>query len=77
MRSIEHKGQLTVPPGRVHFGLSVSQPAKDTKNIAIVRNPLDLFESIMSYYTEEVRAFQRVPGRDIQSRMKNFLDEPS
>ena len=37
---------------------------------------LDLFESIMSYYTDDVRAFQRVPGKSIQQRMKNFLDDP-
>ena len=30
----------------------------------------------MSYYSNDVRAFQRVPGNNIQSRMKNFLDHP-
>ena len=30
----------------------------------------------MSYYTDDVRAFQRVPGKSIQARMKNFLDDP-
>jgi len=72
-------GSYNILCNHLHFdekGVKETMP-QDTKNIAIVRNPLDLFESIMSYYTEEVRAFQRVPGRDIQSRMKNFLDEPS
>ena len=36
---------------------------QNTKFIAIVRHPVDLFESIMSYYTDDVRAFQRIPGK--------------
>ena len=48
----------------------------NTKYIAIVRHPVELFESIMSYYTEDVRAFQRLPGNDTLSRMKKFLDDP-
>merc|ERR1711953_846469 len=50
---------------------------QDTKFIAIVRHPVELFESVMSYYSDEVRAFQRLPGKDVQTRMKNFLDAPS
>ncbi|CAG5086573.1 Oidioi.mRNA.OKI2018_I69.PAR.g11265.t2.cds [Oikopleura dioica] len=62
-------GSYNILCNHLHFdekGVKETMP-KDTKYIAIVRNPLDLFESIMSYYTEEVRAFQRVPGRDIQN----------
>merc|ERR1712050_639439 len=50
---------------------------KNTKFIAIVRHPVDLFESIMSYYSDDVRAFQRVPGTKTHERMKNFLDNPT
>ena len=51
---------------------------RGTKFIAIVRHPVELFESVMSYYSDEVRAFQRLPGKggDLQAKMKSFLDEP-
>jgi len=71
-------GQYNILCNHLHFhepGVRQLMP-KDTKYIAIVRHPIDLFESIMSYYTDDVRAFQRVPGKSIQQRMKNFLDDP-
>lgn len=71
-------GEYNILCNHLHFyepGVRQVMP-KDTKFIAIVRHPIDLFESIMSYYSDDVRAFQRVPGNDIKSRMKNFLDHP-
>ena len=71
-------GKYNILCNHLHFhepGVRQVMPP-DTKYIAIVRHPIDLFESIMSYYSNDVRAFQRVPGNNIQSRMKNFLDHP-
>lgn len=71
-------GKYNILCNHLHFhepGVRQVMPA-DTKYIAIVRHPIDLFESIMSYYSNDVRAFQRVPGNNIQTRMKNFLDHP-
>jgi len=62
----------------LHFaenGVREIMPA-DTKFVAIVRNPVDLFESIMSYYAKDVRAFQRIPGNSTRTKMKTFLDNP-
>lgn len=71
-------GEYNILTNHLHFhepGVRALMP-KDTKKIAIVRHPIDLFESVMSYYVDDVRAFQRVPGKNIQERMKNFLDNP-
>lgn len=71
-------GEYNILCNHLHFyepGVRQVMP-KNTKFIAIVRHPIDLFESIMSYYSDDVRAFQRVPGNDIETRMKNFLDDP-
>lgn len=71
-------GEYNILCNHLHFyepGVRQVMPP-DTKFVAIVRHPIDLFESIMSYYVDDVRAFQRVPGNTIQTRMKNFLDHP-
>ena len=41
------------------------------------QDKVDLFESIMSYYAKDVRAFQRIPGNNTRTKMKTFLDNPN
>jgi hypothetical protein len=71
-------GEYNILCNHLHFnaaGVHELMP-RDTKFIAIVRHPVELFESVMSYYSDEVRAFQRLPGNDVAAKMKNFLDAP-
>jgi len=71
-------GDYNILCNHLHFaenGVREIMPA-DTKFVAIVRNPVDLFESIMSYYAKDVRAFQRIPGNSTRTKMKTFLDNP-
>lgn len=72
-------GQYNILCNHLHFnerGIRDIMPT-DTKFVAIVRNPVDLFESIMSYYAKDVRAFQRIPGNSTRTKMKTFLDNPN
>jgi len=72
-------GQYNILCNHLHFneqGVQEVMPV-DTKYIAIVRHPVDLFESIMSYYAKDVRAFQRIPGNNTRTKMKTFLDNPN
>lgn len=71
-------GKYNILCNHLHFnavGVHELMP-QDTKFIAIVRHPVELFESVMSYYSDDVRAFQRLPGNDVATKMKNFLDAP-
>jgi len=71
-------GDYNILCNHLHFaesGVREIMP-ENTKFVAIVRNPVDLFESIMSYYAKDVRAFQRIPGNSTRTKMKTFLDNP-
>jgi len=72
-------GEYNILCNHLHFneqGVRDLMP-QNTKYIAIVRHPVDLFESIMSYYAKDVRAFQRIPGNSTRTKMKTFLDNPN